>query len=504
MKKVSIPLIFLSLLFCERTFSQNPGDSIFNSGQLIHEVRINFSFNSWYDTLTKYYSLSNTLDSNIYLMATSVVFDGVSYDSVGCKFKGNSSYNNPSQKKSWKLDFEEFKDNNEINGMKQLNLNNGFKDPSFLREKTCLDFLNHYYIPAPRCDYANVYVNNQLWSFYMLVEEIDKTFLKTHFDNKSGNLFKGDPHGDLKWKGSLASNYYGDYELKTNEDINDWSDLLWLIDNINNTPAAQYKDSLDASFNTTSYIKSWAGSILFSNLDSYTGSGHNYYIYHNVDSNKFEWINWDVNEAYGTFLNGNQLTGMTTLSMNYIPTQGNRPLNTKMIANTVYWSEYENFLCNVLTDYFNPTHMNPVFDSLHNQIATYVNADPRKFYGGTQFTDNLTSTQSNALGLKPFVQERYNYLTQQLSSFVCTPISTTIQDLAGEEFEIFPNPVGNELQVSGFRFQVSGLVEIFDVTGRKIFEERVSTSNFKLETSNYVPGIYLLKAGDAVKKFVKE
>ncbi len=494
---------FLLFLLCPfvSAYSQNPGDNVFNTDQLVHEIRITFPINSWYDTLKQYYAVSELTDSSIYLMATTVEFDGVVYDSVGCKFKGNSSYNSQTQKKSWKLDFEEFKEDNEVDNIKQLNLNNGFKDPSMMREKLCLDFMEYYGIPGPRCDYANVYVNGSLWGFYMLVEEVDKTFCKTRFGDKKGNLFKGDPHGDLRWKGGLASQYYNDYELKTNEDLNDWSDLVWLIDNINNSPTNEYNDSLNACFNTSSYIKSWATTILFSNLDSYAGSGHNYYVYHNTDSNRFEFINWDVNEAFGVFLNGNQLSGMTTLPMNYVPAQGNRPLNTKMIANTTYYTAYRNFMCNVTDEYFNPAYMNPVIDSLYNRIKTYYYNDPRRLFTNNQFDASLNSTQSNALGLKPFVQERYDYLTQQLASFNCTPLVSAIQETEEESFRVYPNPANEKLLITGCPWDTE--ICVYDLSGRKVFQRKSNSMPCEVETVKWERGIYFVKAGSKTRKIVK-
>lgn len=479
--------------------AQNPGDAIFNSNQLIHEIRITFPVPSWYDTLMKYYNLGNQLDSNIYYMATTVEVDGVVFDSVGCKFKGNSSFNNPSQKKSWKLDFEEFKNNNEIDGMKQLNLNNGFKDPSFLREKLCLDFMQYYGLHAPRCNYANVYVNNQLWGFYTLVEEVDKTFLKTHFGNKKGNLYKGDPSGNLTWKGNNPTAYYNNYELKTNEDVNDWSDLVWLIDNINNTPASQLKDSLDASLNTAAYVKQWATTILFSNLDSYTGSGHNYFIYHNTATDKFEWIAWDVNEAFGVFLHGNQTSQMTTLPMNYNATASNRPLHNKMVAVPDYWNQFQNFLCNVLDEYFNPTHLNPIIDSLHEQIKNYYYNDPRKLYPDNQFDNNINSTQANILGIKPFVQERHSYLTQQLASFSCTPFVSSVQDKPNTTLVVFPNPANEFLFIRNYNANEMGAITVTDIHGKKVCSSTVSP----LVIDNLPNGIYFLNIGNRVEKFVK-
>ena len=48
-------------------------------------------------------------------------------------------------------------------GLKKFNLNNGFKDPTFLREKMTLDFCRRHGITAPRCTYANLYRNDTLW-----------------------------------------------------------------------------------------------------------------------------------------------------------------------------------------------------------------------------------------------------------------------------------------------------------------------------------------------------
>ncbi len=289
MKKL---ILVVGVLF-QSIFAQNPGDNLFLS-PTIHTVKIYFSQPGWYDSLIAYKPLDIKMLGNVEI-------DGYHIDSVGIQFKGNSSFNVPAKKKSWKIDFNEFVSGQKFDGVKAINLNNGFKDPTFLREKVALDFCQKNGIPAPRCSYANVYVNDTLWGFYTMVEQVDKTFLKNWFGENNGNLFKGDPQGSLQWYGSSPTSYYSKYELKTNETINDWNDLVHLINVINNTPTAQFYDSLESTLNTTNAIKAWAFDILFANLDSYRGSGHNYYVYHNLLTNKFEWIGWDVNEAFGNF-----------------------------------------------------------------------------------------------------------------------------------------------------------------------------------------------------------
>src|SRR4029078_1676927 len=214
--------------------SQNPGDSIFNSAQ-IHTVRLYFNQSPWWDTLVANYPLDEK-------MLASMEFDGIWYDSVGAQFKGNSSYNNMSQKKPFKIDMNEYVSGQDIDGLKKFTLNNGFKDPTFLREKMTLDFCKRHGIPAPRCTYANLYLNDTLWGLYTFIEQIDKTFLGTNFSDNDGNLFKGDPLGSLQWFGAMDTSYFPKYELKTNDSLNDWSDLVHFIDNINNTAPQFFYD----------------------------------------------------------------------------------------------------------------------------------------------------------------------------------------------------------------------------------------------------------------------
>ncbi|RDJ93135.1 hypothetical protein B4Q13_24035, partial [Lacticaseibacillus rhamnosus] len=83
-----------------------------------------------------------------------MIFDGRTLPTIGIKFKGNSSFNNSSVKKSMKLDLNNYVAGQDYDGIKKLNLNNGFKDPSFLREKIALDFMNAHGVTSPRCTFA--------------------------------------------------------------------------------------------------------------------------------------------------------------------------------------------------------------------------------------------------------------------------------------------------------------------------------------------------------------
>lgn len=485
--------ILLLLLAIQIAYSQNEGDNLFNP-PVIHTVKIYFTQPNWYDSLVYYKPLDIKMKGDVEI-------DGTYISSVGIQFKGNSSFNNPSQKKSWKIDFNEFVSGQKYDGLKVINLNNCFKDPSFLREKLALDFCNRNGIPAPRCTYANVYVNNVLWGFYTLVEQVNTTFLKRWFNENNGNLFKGDPNGTLQWFGSNPSSYYSKYELKTNETTNDWSDLVHLIDVINNKPSNQFYDSLEAILTTSLTIKAWAFNILFANLDSYQGSGHNYYIYHDLFNNKFAWIVWDVNEAFGNFNQGMSISQLENIDIFYIPAPStNRPLTNKMLQNTTYKQEYIQELCNLISNDFDTTSIYRQIDSLVNIIRPYVYADTKKFYSNTDFENNINNDLMvggnppfNIPGIKKFILNRRNSVVSQLASNGC--LLDVQQFSSFGLFKIFPIPSDDLIQIEFAKtFNEPIEISILDITGRLLEKQTYSdiANNIKISLHHLSNGLYFV------------
>jgi len=466
------------------------GDSVFNAPSMIHNIEFITNEAYWYDTLALYYSQSANTDSSKYFPVT-VVVDSDTFPQVGIRFKGNSSYNNNSTKKSFKIGFDKFIPNQKLNGLETINLHNGFKDPTMLREKIALDFLRAHGMYAPRAQYANLKVNGQLYAFYLLVEEVDKTFLKTNFGNKNGNLFKGDPHGDLRWKGSpTPSLYWAEYELKTNETANDFTDLIHLIDKINNTPQQQtFQDSLTRFLNVDNYLLSYAATMIFANLDSYCGSGHNYYVYHNMMTDKFEWINWDVNESFGNFtMQG--AGNLATMSMFYFP--NSRPLNQNIQLNINLKNQYKTAVCQLLSD-FEPSKMAIIIDSLSDIIRPYVYADTRKFFSNTLFEDNLTNTIQMGFtipGLKTFNTQRYNALKAELGTFTCNAL-TVSPAITESSFSIYPNPVKDKLFVKLENAQ-NAYIEVYNVLGEKCLGKNIMQEGV-CDIAGLPKGIYFLK-----------
>ncbi|MBK7817188.1 MAG: CotH kinase family protein [Sphingobacteriaceae bacterium] len=495
--------VFLTLgLFAN---SQNTKGDVFFGAAVVHTIDINFTQTGYWDSLVANYI------TDVY-MKCNIVVDGSTLTTSGVKFKGNSSYNNPSVKKSFKLDFNEYVNGQDYDGLKKLNLNNGFKDPTFMREKIMLDFLIRAGIPAPRCTYARVNLNGTFWGLYVVVEEIDKDFLDDEFSDDKGNLFKGDPSGDLKWLGSSVNTYTTKYELKTNETANNWTDLVYLIDKINNSPVG-FQDSLNKILQVTPFLKAWAASNMFANLDSYIGSGHNYYVYHDSITNKFNWITWDVNEAFGNFTQGMSSTQIETLSINY--TGGganNRPLCNKIIANPTLYASYVNEVCYLTGYHFLQSYWFPKIDSLKTKIMSDVYVDPNKFFTNTQFDTNIDTMitvvgnpgNPNIAGLKSFFNRRRASLVTQMLSNSCN-VGLKEDRVNVNSLIVEPNPTNGKFWVNTGSSMAK--VVFYDVLGKEIDIELIRTlSNSEMQFSfeKLPKGLYFCKAGPEVIRIIHQ
>jgi hypothetical protein len=417
-KTISLLLLLIS---ASQLNAQTEGDALF-SPAAVHTIQLTFTQGNYWNQLTSGKAYDDANDTSTYIPAT-VTIDGTLLDSVGIQLKGNSSYYNyPGNKKPFTLSFDEYIGSQRFDGLRNINLNNGYQDPTLLREKLFLDFLNGQGLYAPRANYAKLYINSTYWGLYLMVERVDKNFCKNRVGNKQGNLFKGDNAGascaTLQYHGVMSA-YYNCYELKTNTTANDWSDLVNLTYEIYATDNNEFKDSIEAIMNTPSFIGAWAACNLFVEFDSYAFRyPHNYYIYHNTATDKFDWITWDASTAFGMDVPGTVSQIENTSVLYTTPPATNHPLTNRMLADSFYLSTYLNTVCRYANYDFLPSVLNPKIDALANLIRTDYYADTQKQYTNQNFEDNIINNivvnNYTVLGLKSFITNRSSSVLTEL------------------------------------------------------------------------------------------
>ncbi|MBI2967333.1 MAG: CotH kinase family protein [Bacteroidetes bacterium] len=422
-------------------------------------------------------------------------------------------------KKPLKLSINEFISGQEFDGMKQINLHNGFLDPTMMREKLLLDFFNRKGLPAPRCTFAEVYFDSSYVGLFKVVEEVDKRFLNTHFGNKDGNLYKGEPRGTLEWHGSAQWNYYKFYELKTNEDKNNWDDIMNFIDLVNHSARADFKREMDYIFNTDSYLMMWAANNLFGNLDAYFYQPHNYYLYHNTSTGKFEWITWDVGTAFGVFPFWKVENSVTLDPVFYTESANKRPLNEHLLEIDDYRDIYFRAYCDYLHNDFTKEKLFPAIDSIANRIRPFIYAEPdsNQMYPETDFEGNIGYVDIKKWwyslpALKSFIENRHNYLVNRLCELDRSCVAgIDVAPVINEITNVFPNPADDEITVTvKYIEKETPSVDfiLIDISGRvagqyTIYPQGLSAQVI-IDLKNLPGGIYLLVTEAGCRKISKK
>ena len=159
-------LLFLLSIF---SISNLSAQGLYDS-TTITMIEIDFSQSNW-----DYMLDTAKAGSDGYIMSQSVTINGVSFDSVGVKYKGNSTYQPNQTKNPWHIELDTYKNQN-YQGFTDIKLSNVAKDPSFLREVLSYEIARKYMV-APQANYAVVYVNGNQIGLYTSAESINKSLL---------------------------------------------------------------------------------------------------------------------------------------------------------------------------------------------------------------------------------------------------------------------------------------------------------------------------------------
>ncbi len=223
---------------------------------------------------------------------------------VGFRMRGNTSLY--AQKKSFKISFNTFTNNGIFQGLEKMNLNGSHNDPSMIRAKLSWETFNNNDLAGSRSSFVKLYINDEYRGLYSNIEHIDEIFAAAYFDGTgTGNLYKCLYPASLKFLSNNPDSYKFDaggrraYELKTNNYVDDYSDLANFIKVLNQTDIAALPCALEQIFNVDNYLKYLALDILMGNWDNYAYNQNNYYLYHNQLTGLFEYIPYDVDNTWG-------------------------------------------------------------------------------------------------------------------------------------------------------------------------------------------------------------
>ena len=323
------------------------------------------------------------------------------FPQVGVRLKGSASFQPLDGKAAFKIKVDEYVEGTRFFKARRLTLNNMVQDPSMAHELLAYRVYRAMGLPAPRCNYARVLVDGEVYGLYANVESIDDEFFERRFEPAPGNLYEASYGVDLTAAGMSM------LELKTNEDVADTSDLATLIDVVNS----------ETFFRDTALGPDWdevlalgAAEYVIADWDGYFGGTNNYFVYHELTTDRFLMLPWGTDQTFGAAADyGDDPLGHAEYAIDH--STSNR--ETGVLFDYCWANDAcrASYLAHVeaALEVWNAL---PLSDDLEAALALTADAraeDPRRPY------DDATM-DSFVAGLRTFLANRANTVQEQLAA----------------------------------------------------------------------------------------
>ena len=383
-------------------------------------------------------------------LPATLTLNGISWDSVGVRYKGNSTFclpnDNGNPKVPYNIDMNYWIPGQQLGGFNKLKLANAWLDATFTREITASNIYRKY-LPTPEANLMQLNVQGNYLGLFVNTESINLQFLKKHFGEKNGPLFKCDnanmfcgptvptaTQPNLNWLNADSSTYYDTYTIKSE---NGWSELLGLIYTLKFEP-----EKLDSVLNIDRVLWAFAVNTVIANYDTYNGYYvHNYYMYQTEDG-LFQMVPWDLSESYLNALLGWDINSAPQDDPCFIdPYYGDgltgRPLVYYLLNHPVYRNQFSAHLRTVL----NELDINALESEINVLQSLSYNAaltDNNKLFNMSQFVSNVQDDLAFPAwggfgfgGILSTLNKRLTFLNNHPEISLSPPVISNVQVVDG-------------------------------------------------------------------------
>jgi len=389
MKQLLLLLLLPFCVFSQQVFDSQivyqDSDGLFDES-IIRDLSINF-----YDTDYDEFLIQSWFDNTKFRKAALFDMDGVYFDSVAVRYKGNSTFyvpwsvNNP--KLPFNIDLNHYDSNQNAFGYQKIKLANALFDPTMRKEITGFSVYREY-LPSPQSNFINLTVNDDLLGLYVNTESINLDFMEKHFNENDGIFFKCEAQdlfgveasslvSALDYRGVDSVDYYESYELKSEYG---WEALIEMIYALNNDI-----DNIEKYLNVDRVLWYLAVNTVILNADTYNLVNiRNYYMYQ-TENGQFQIIPWDVSESFIGALywwwGDPENLYQASPYYGYDPYVEDRPLVYNLLSIDRYKENYDAHLRTIVNQILNTSFIYDKVDDLGQLASSFAQNDPNTFFG---------------------------------------------------------------------------------------------------------------------------
>ena len=117
-------------------------------------------------------------------------WNGLLWEDVGVRLKGNGSFQGILQRPSVKVKFDHLNPEGDFFGQDMLVFNNMGTDATKIRERVAYQMYREMGIPAVRANHATFRIAGEDKGIYMVMEDVDRDMIQQWFTDDQGSLFE--------------------------------------------------------------------------------------------------------------------------------------------------------------------------------------------------------------------------------------------------------------------------------------------------------------------------
>ena len=204
-----------------------------------------------------------------------------------------------------------------------------------------------------------------MFGSYVAVEPLDGEFVDKHFpDDNAGNLYRCRFSANLVFEGTDPNTYRDRYTKQTNEELDDWSDLIQLVFVLTNASDQTFVEEVSQVVNIDQWLRYIALDSLLGNLEGglATGRGDDYALYRGEDDTRFILIPHDLDTLFGQARQPEPNRDIFT----YAAVPGLRRFLTHPEIVPRYYSQFLDLIDTV----YSPAALDPMLDELLGGFVT--------------------------------------------------------------------------------------------------------------------------------------
>lgn len=211
------------------------------------------------------------------------------YTNVAIRLKGGpGSFRALDDKPAFTVNFDRLAPGQTFHGLKKLHLNNSVQDGSLLAEKLCREMFEAAGVPAPRAGHAFVTLNKRRLGTYVLVEGVNKQFLKRHFADASGNVYDGHSRQDVGQR----------LEVNSGGNPKDQSRLAALAAAAKLSNLTERRAALEKTLDVERFISFMAVEVIAAHWDGYSLGPNNFRIFHDKTTDRMVFLPQGLDQTF--------------------------------------------------------------------------------------------------------------------------------------------------------------------------------------------------------------